>query len=380
MTVASCHYIQSTTNSPLTVLLPPTKNGAVLHAEPKPDSISSNAYSRSLVGYYLQSKDQCLKLVSAELATERTTQGHQSLLITVILLAFLDIFESGSGAWSFHIEGIKKMLTAGTMTGTLPWDDNLQNLLREAAMLQTLGSSLAKPGALTSASTLSPVKSTAFSAMTPIGCPIEILSAIEIFASQRRLDSVLAIYDTNIHVLEDALYRIRSYDIVAWAVNNTTQVSVVSLEDLVHLGTIWRRSAEIYADSILSCLAACTLSSDSPGVQDLIAEYTFLERDSDELIKCLIWPTFIAGAASTRFEDRTWALKTLDRIWHIGHCANTRNAVSVLQILWEKYDRLNIAPSSTLGSPHVTDFSPTSHSNWDWLSELSHLEGSWLFI
>lgn len=73
-------------------------------------------------------------LVSTALAIHRTTQDQQSLLITVVLLAFLDIFESGSGAWSYHIEGIKKMLEVGAMKGTSSWDDNLQSLLYDAAM------------------------------------------------------------------------------------------------------------------------------------------------------------------------------------------------------------------------------------------------------
>jgi hypothetical protein len=31
-------------------------------------------------------------------------------LAAIVLLAFIDIFESGSGAWSYHIEGAKKLL------------------------------------------------------------------------------------------------------------------------------------------------------------------------------------------------------------------------------------------------------------------------------
>jgi hypothetical protein len=86
------------------------------------------------VNYYLRSKDQSLKLVSTALVTNRTSQGYQSLLIAVVLLAILDIFESGSGAWTYHIEGIKKVLEAGTMSDTSTWDHKLQNLLQEAAM------------------------------------------------------------------------------------------------------------------------------------------------------------------------------------------------------------------------------------------------------
>ncbi|KAI6765470.1 hypothetical protein HG530_006540 [Fusarium avenaceum] len=299
------------------------------------------------------------------------------MLIAVVLLAILDIFESGSGAWSYHIEGIKKMLEAGAMTGTSACDHNLQNLLQEAAMLQTLGSSLAKPGVLTSASTLSSVRTPAFSTVTPIGCPVEILSTIEVFASQRRHDSVFSDHTTNFTFLEEALHQMRSYDLASWAMDNTTESSKVSSQDLMRLGTIWQLSADIYACRILACLAGYTFTSESLQVQNLIAEYAFLEREDDELIKCLIWPTFIAGAASTSYEARAWVLKTLDRIWNAGHCANTKNAAKVLGKLWEKHDQAKLSPSSTHATSHMAQF---EHSSWDWLSELSNLKGSWLFV
>lgn len=243
--------------------------------------------------------------------------------------------------------------------------------------LQTLGSSLAKPGVLTSASTLSSMRTSAFSTVTPIGCPVEILSTIEIFASQRRHGCVFYDQTTNFAALEEALHQMRSYDVVSWALHNTTESSKVSPQDVMRLGTIWKLSADIYACRVLACLAGHNFTSESLQVQNLIAEYAFLEREDDELIKCLIWPTFIAGAASTGYEARAWVLKTLDRIWNAGHCANTKNAAKVLGKLWEKHDQANLSPSSTHATSQVAQF---QHCSWDWLSELSNLKGSWLFV
>ncbi|RKK30527.1 hypothetical protein BFJ67_g15695 [Fusarium oxysporum f. sp. cepae] len=271
------------------------------------------------------------------------------------------------------------MLEVGAMKGT-SWDNNLQSLLHNAAMLQTFGSSLAKPGVLTSASTLSSIKASAFSTVTPNGCPVQILSTVEIFASQRRHDFVFPENATNIVVLEDALQKMRSYDITSWAVYNTTQDSKVSSEDLARLGTIWQLSADIYACRVLACLTGSTLASDSLQVQGLIAAYAFLEREDDELIKCLIWPTFVAGAASTTYEARAWVLQTLDRIWSRGHCANTKNAAKVLGKLWEKYDQTNLSSSHIHNSSNATEHLSMGYSVWDWVNELSSLEGSWLFI
>lgn len=134
MTVSSCHYIHYITNCSVADLLPQTRHGTGPLTLLEPRSGSLNTYRAPLVNYYLRSKDHSLKLVSAALVTDRTSQGHQSLFIAVVLLAILDIFESGSGAWSYHIEGIKKMLEAGAMSGTSAWDHNLQNLLHEATI------------------------------------------------------------------------------------------------------------------------------------------------------------------------------------------------------------------------------------------------------
>ncbi|KAI7766946.1 hypothetical protein LZL87_013558 [Fusarium oxysporum] len=234
------------------------------------------------------------------------------------------------------------------MKGTSSWDNNLQSLLHDAAMLQTF------------------VRASAFSTVTPNGCPVQILSTVEIFASQRRHDFAFAENATNIVVLEDALQKMRSYDIMSWAVHNTTEDSKVSSEDLARLGTIWQLSADIYACRVLACLTGSTLASESLQVQGLIAAYAFIEREDDELIKCLIWPTFIAGAASTTYEARTWVLKTLDRIWNRGHCANTKNAAKVLGKLWEKYDQTNLSSSHIYNGSNATGYLSMGYSVWDW--------------
>lgn len=200
-----------------------------------------------------------------------------------------------------------------------------------------------------------------------MGCPVDILSAVEVFASQRRFDTIFAAPTTNIQALEDALHLIRSYDIPAWAEHTTGKDSAVPYEDLLHLGMIWKLAADIYACRVLcSYTESATVVSELPSVHALRAEYSFLEQNDNEVMKCLIWPTFVAGAESTSPEDRAWVLRTLERIWNLSHCANTKNATRVLEVLWEKHDG---------AQPRADD-----HAGWDWIGELSQLKGSWLFV
>lgn len=115
--VAACHYIQSLTSCPIAGLpLPAT---SPLEAP---------------LGSYLRSKGQCLQLISAALGKDRTTLGDKAILIAVVLLMILDMFESGSGTWSLHLEGAKRLLDAGVMAGVSEWDTSVRNLLGEAAM------------------------------------------------------------------------------------------------------------------------------------------------------------------------------------------------------------------------------------------------------
>lgn len=144
--------------------------------------------------------------------------------------------------------------------------------------------------------------------------------------------------------------------------------SAVPFDDLLHLGTIWKLAAEIYACCVLRTSSTnATLALEQPSIQALISQYSFFERNDDEIIKCLIWPTFVAGAVSTSPEERAWVLRTLDRIWTLGRCANTQSAAEALEVLWEKRD---CTESSEDDDPAA----------WDWIGELSRLKGSWLFV
>ncbi|KAK4171924.1 fungal-specific transcription factor domain-containing protein [Triangularia setosa] len=370
VTVAACHYIQSQTGCPL------FQQALVLRNNP----IGSDLSREAVFKYYLKSKGKCLKLISAALAQHHSESGDSAILIAVVLLTILDMFESGSGAWSLHLEGAQKLLNAGIMAGTSEWDSVARKLLHGAAVIQTFGSSLAKPGVLTSESTLPTVWTEGSWSITPIGCPVEILAAVEVFASQRRLDSILTAPVTDGHILADTLHRIRSYDIPAWAARTMTTDAAVPYEDLVYLGTIWKLSADIYACCFLRSSSQNTSRLlEPPSVQALMVEYSFFEQKNDAIIRCLIWPTFVAGAASTSPEERAWVLRTLERIWNFGHCANTRSATKVLETLWEKHDREKMRSSQARlregAEPLAGDF-----VGWDWIKELSQLKGSWLFI
>lgn len=65
---------------------------------------SSKAYR-----HFLEFKQRTLHQLSKDLVNP-VMQKDDRTLAAIVVLALLDIFESGSGAWSYHIEGAKKLL------------------------------------------------------------------------------------------------------------------------------------------------------------------------------------------------------------------------------------------------------------------------------
>ena len=58
---------------------------------------------------FLEFKQRTLHQLSKDLANP-VTQKDDITLAAIVVLALLDLFESGSGAWSYHLEGAKKLL------------------------------------------------------------------------------------------------------------------------------------------------------------------------------------------------------------------------------------------------------------------------------
>ncbi|KAI1056983.1 hypothetical protein LB507_001450 [Fusarium sp. FIESC RH6] len=355
VTVAACHYIQSLTGSTLPGSPAPATDEATALITPKSDIAGLTTSERALIDYYLRSKELSLSLVSSHLTRHRLGARDNASVIAIVLLAVLDIFESGSGAWNVHLEGSKTLIEAGSIDRSSAWDSSVETLLCGAA--------------------------TTSSTVAPIGCPVDVLSVIETFALNRRVNGMSALQIVaDVEYLEHTLNGLRAYDIAAWAMDITVNDPSVPYMDLIRLGTIWKLAAEIYACHVCFNLTGDASSLKPSLVDDLIAGYTFLEREDDDLLKCLIWPTFIAGAATINQQRRPWVIKTLDRIWHIGYCANTRNAAMVLESLWKKYDLISSKVMPLHNNPATAEDLSLDHNAYNWLLELSLLDGSWLFI
>lgn len=152
-----------------------------------------------------------------------------------------------------------------------------------------------------------------------VGCPNQILLAIDSVTARRHNLDNDASPDASIIAIEAALYTVQNFDVLQWTLGMSqadSGVTPITQANLFSMCQIWRLSAEIYICRVLVRLKQDTAILDLlPGlVDDLIATISLVSHN-DELIKCLIWPTFIAGTEGTSLEHQQCVLRFLDRQW-----------------------------------------------------------------
>ncbi|VUC31349.1 unnamed protein product [Clonostachys rosea] len=376
LAVASVHFTHGLTGIPILSLRSKTAIASASGGEmPMLLSNSADAYlsKSTLFNHYLRSKTDCLKHLAAALEDEDKSQCH-STLVTIVLLTILEACESGAGSWTIHLEGAKRLLTDRARTQSQPWHIDSPGVVNDVSVFQTFGSSITRPGLLSSSFSTHIIQSVRNDSLgvSLVGCPSSIQSAVEFFSSQRRLDTGETEPPIDVIGLHESLLHIQGFDVDAWAAAvSLNNVDKDTLVDLQHIGTIWKLSAEIYASRIFANVTRDP-AMPMPSVDDLVAEYPLPELEDVDLIKCVTWPTFIAGAACSKLEHREWALGACERIWKVSLSANAKSAALVLMNLWKKQDLRNVQSSAGMETQHGEDT--------DWLSELSSLEDAWLFL
>jgi hypothetical protein len=215
-----------------------------------------------------------------------------------------------------------------------------------------------------------------------VGCPIDLLLAIDFLASERQKDSFgQAIIPSQsgaskFKTMQTTLASIQDFDVQNWAQSMSGAIpttSTISARELERFCRIWKLAAEMYAIRIMHSYGyyySAEPKSIMHGlINNLITQYEFLMHE-DTLMKCLIWPAFIAGAESTHVKHREWVMKMLEKVWRLTLCANAKYAMSVLRSLWVTRDS-GMYDSSVPGD---------GTRSWDWISELAAKDDRWLFF
>ncbi|KAI9043693.1 Zn(II)2Cys6 transcription factor [Aspergillus affinis] len=392
--------------------------------------------------HFLGFKQRTLHQLSQDLHDPSKRTDNRTLA-TIMILALMDAIESGDGAWKYHLEGAKQLLSSrGSENNPLAkqsMTDSLDTFAIDGCLLiQLMGSTLARPGSLTKpfyssdmgAGVLKRLEETSW-----VGCPAYLLEVIFIvhagWCSDPDTDSTahhptlnfpsaFLPEDSNPFQSPGALLRhIQAFDPVAWAQAMQSCLYLPDQTMRIALASVYRASVYLYASRVLSRPRAGAAMSNSFGLPPdhsavanrLIREIALIPV-SDPHFKCLIWPSFIAGAECRDPAQRPILLQTLSTLYYDITSVNVRNAAWVLSLMWRKRDaKRQEASGQSPSSPHSTSpssasspvspismttaaFTPPDTSSgssivtdttyddddFDWIQELDNSRIDWLFI
>ncbi|KAK1145564.1 hypothetical protein N8T08_004122 [Aspergillus melleus] len=307
---------------------------------------------------------------------DNTKQKKHTTVAAAFLLIFLDLLESGSDKWNFHLEGAKSLITLdrpspdssiGVNQGPGQTVQEIRDFItRQIYMIQTLGATFVRPGLLSQFVSLDCLdrQPSEIVEQSFVGCPEFILDAVQYILSQR--DAVsgfepLVETETRDRVQEisSVLESIQNFDCYLWASNlPRPQCHTRDLNNLCILSQSWKISALIYGRRVLDILTN-DVSSQDELVCELIGLIGALE--DDEVYKCILWPIFVAGLECRWQAQRDFLVGCLEKFWATTKCFNTINAAKILQTYWQQEGQQE-------------PFSP------QWIFNIGNLGRDWLLV
>lgn len=392
-----------------------------LVAKDLPESLSiSPAYEHAL-----RFKHRALRALSkslrdpAERADDRVPAG-------ILMLILLDSLESGGGAWRSHLEGAKSLLQSRGQSlalGKKPQEsqaetplEGLANFVIDSCIsyvflhfrysrlcivlwlteeklvsIEIMGSTLGRSGAysrplyfqLMGFTTLERLEETSF-----VGCPAPLLEIILFVDSLRHSYSeasspivppgcmppfaITSGSQSDETDLPSALLdHILSFDPVLWAENIEAKTGFNDYESRFHAASGYKIAVYLYAARVNSIIIPPQQHEEK--VNNLF-EHILAIPPTDELVKCTIWSTFIAGAESNSQAQRQAALDNLDKLWNVILSANLRSASMVLKTLWRRQAERREEQQQNGGNE------ANGSQIFNWIHELDRTKGNWLFI
>ncbi|KAI9928919.1 hypothetical protein ASPWEDRAFT_372411 [Aspergillus wentii DTO 134E9] len=402
-----------------------TPNGKQLSPQ-EVENLAINSMRRRPISkvyeHFLGFKQRALHQVSQDIS-DPVMRNDNRTLAAIMLLSLMDAIESGDGAWKYHLEGAKKLIKSrqndsdrSQARGIIDWLDTFA--VDGCLIIQLMGSTLARPGVLSKpvyTSSMGPAVLERLEKTSWVGCPAYLLDVIFFVHSgwcwgdsdadsdsQPRMVFSSSFLPKNSHPLHspDALLQhIQAFDPVSWAESMQTYLFLPDTSVRVALATVYKASVYLYASRALSrprtsfvlTSARFGLPADHASVADILIRQIALIPVADPHFKCLIWPTFIAGAECRNASQRAFILDRLSTLYYAVASVNVRNAAWVLSLMWRKQDlRRETRRKDSMGQDAQSPSpSPTSSNDerindydddFDWIQELDDSRVDWLFI
>lgn len=172
------------------------------------------------------------------------------------------------------------------------------------------------------------------------GCPAELLYIISILNDISSPQSLPAGFMTEI------LSGFENFSSIRWAVAGDRPNLMKSR---YHLASVYKHAVAIYISQILRHLYETTTIeiNSMASLDSTILHIQSISRD-DSHFKGLVWPAFVIGAETWQISQRMAITRVFEDLWDIWRCQNVRNALNVLQGLWQRNDERKI-PATWIG-------------------------------
>ncbi|KAF7590127.1 hypothetical protein BBP40_003240 [Aspergillus hancockii] len=353
--------------------------------------------------HFLGLKQRTLHQLSLDLQDPIKRNDNRTLAV-IMVLALIDAIESGDGAWKYHLEGAKKLLMSrknkrpsSPTQGIIDWLDAF--VVDGCLVMQVMGSTLARPGSLSKpfySSDMGPEALKRLEETSWVGCPAYLLEVIFFVhegwyaepdpnttpPAMNYSSTFLPKGSNPLQSPAALLHHIQAFNPVAWSEEMQSFLHLPDLSVRIALATIWQAAVYLYTSRVLSrprthdraTSSIFGLPPDHQDITNLLIQQIPLIPVADAHFKCLIWPTFIAGAECRDPSHRPFLLQTLSAIYYDVTSVNVRNAAWVLSLMWQKRDSRREQRQHTGDAPSYDD------EDFDWIQELDDSRIDWLFI
>ncbi|CAG8282109.1 unnamed protein product [Penicillium salamii] len=274
-------------------------------------------------------------------------------LASVFLLVLLDLLESGGEEWQVHLHGAKSLITSSfrqppldnsakqESTHVIP--DTRDFVIQHIVLIDTLGSIFPRPKSPSQELTLGQTEMAQDSIeYSFLACPELLRSAIRSISRERDSVARCGIFQgTDVQAYIQAILVVvklaENFDCVSWA--SRLKQPRHTREDthfLAVVAQVYKIATLLYGRRVISALEKKTISQDEL-ILELLGLLNSL-KDRQELLKCVLWPVFVAGLECRSPEQKQFFISRLEEFWMTTNCLNVINAAKILQEYWSRDD------------------------------------------
>lgn len=191
-------------------------------------------------------------------------------------------------------------------------------------------------------------------------CPIDLLQIIVTVSELSKRDEArsknLAQKSMDIQKEQEVLLKLAAFNPWSWA-RALQETSTTDIDSRAHVASAYKSAVAIYIRRAL--LLEMPNSSASNDASSIVHHLSYITEGSD-FFMATVWPTFFAGTEIKEEKLRKWVADRLNSIYREVMFFNVRNAVEVLNHIWQASD--------------------DKDRDFNWIKELDSLGSTWLFV